>query len=128
MQLSSMSAQVPQVSLQQGVRIEPHRVEIGDSVAGVFAQQRAQGVNPRRIQSIELSESRDLAIKGIERVQLVLAAVHEQGYAMAERNFREAAARWLTGTEPFTAKLNPAYAPYGDYDQLMRLEEWYGRE
>ena len=35
--------------------------------------------------------------------------------------------KWLTGSEPFTAKLNPAYAPYGDYDQLMRLEEWYGR-
>jgi ATP-dependent helicase/nuclease subunit B len=48
--------------------------------------------------------------------------------AHAERHFREAAARWLTGDEPFTAKLNPAYAPYGDYDQLMRLEEWYGRE
>jgi ATP-dependent helicase/nuclease subunit B len=42
-------------------------------------------------------------------------------------SFAEAAGRWLTGTEPFTAKLNPAYAPYGDYDQLMRLEEWYGR-
>ena len=48
--------------------------------------------------------------------------------AHAEANFRDAAARWLTGSEPFTAKLNPAYAPYGDYDQLMRLEEWYGRE
>ena len=46
----------------------------------------------------------------------------------AYRNFAEAAARWLTGDEPFTAKLNPAYAPYGDYDQLMRLEEWYGRK
>jgi ATP-dependent helicase/nuclease subunit B len=46
----------------------------------------------------------------------------------AYRNFSEAAERWLTGTEPFTAKLNPAYAPYGDYDQLMRLEEWYGRK
>jgi ATP-dependent helicase/nuclease subunit B len=45
----------------------------------------------------------------------------------AGRNFAEAAAKWLIGTEPFTAKLNPAYAPYGDYDQLMRLEEWYGR-
>ena len=48
--------------------------------------------------------------------------------AHAEANFRDAAAKWLTGSEPFTAKLNPAYAPYGDYDQLMRLEEWYGRE
>ena len=47
---------------------------------------------------------------------------------LAYRTFAEAAAKWLTGTEPFTAKLNPAYAPYGDYDQLMRLEEWYGRK
>jgi len=46
----------------------------------------------------------------------------------AYRNFAEAAPRWLTGSEAFTAKLNPAYAPYGDYDQLMRLEEWYGRK
>ena len=46
----------------------------------------------------------------------------------SERHFAAAAARWLTGDDPFTAKLNPAYAPYGDYDQLMRLEEWYGRD
>jgi len=45
----------------------------------------------------------------------------------AYRSFADAAATWLSGDEPFTAKLNPAYAPYGDYDQLMRLEEWYGR-
>jgi ATP-dependent helicase/nuclease subunit B len=45
----------------------------------------------------------------------------------AYRSFADAASRWLSGNEPFTAKLNPAYAPYGDYDQLMRLEEWYGR-
>jgi ATP-dependent helicase/nuclease subunit B len=43
-------------------------------------------------------------------------------------NFAEAAQKWLTGSEPFTARLNPAYAPYGDYNQLMRLEEWYGRK
>jgi len=42
--------------------------------------------------------------------------------------FAEAASKFLTGAEPFTAKLHPAHAPYGDYDQLMRLEEWYGRE
>jgi len=46
----------------------------------------------------------------------------------AHANFADAAGKWLTGSEPFTAKLNPAYAPYGDYDQLMRLEEWYGRK
>jgi ATP-dependent helicase/nuclease subunit B len=48
--------------------------------------------------------------------------------AHANRNFKDAAERWLTGNDAFTAKLNPAYAPYGDYDQLMRLEEWYGRK
>ena len=48
--------------------------------------------------------------------------------AHAEAHFRDAAGKWLTGNEPFTAKLHPAYAPYGDYDHLMRLEEWYGRE
>ena len=47
---------------------------------------------------------------------------------MTKTHFIGAARRWLTGEEPFTAKLHPAYAPYGDYDQLMRLEEWYGRE
>jgi ATP-dependent helicase/nuclease subunit B len=45
----------------------------------------------------------------------------------AGRNFAEVVVDYLTGSKPFTAKLNPVYAPYGDYDQLMRLEEWYGR-
>ena len=48
--------------------------------------------------------------------------------AYAEREFAALAERYLRGAEPFTAKLHPAYAPYGDYDQLMRLEEWYGLE
>lgn len=48
--------------------------------------------------------------------------------AHAEVNFRAVADDYLLGDKEFTAKLNAAYAPYGDYDQLMRLEEWYGRE
>lgn len=48
--------------------------------------------------------------------------------ALAARSFADAAGRWLTGGEPFVAKLHPEHAPYGDYDQLMRLDEWYGRE
>jgi ATP-dependent helicase/nuclease subunit B len=47
--------------------------------------------------------------------------------ARSHAAFAEAAGKWLTGAEPFTAKLNSAYAPYGDFDQLMRLDEWYGR-
>jgi len=48
----------------------------------------------------------------------------ERAYAQ----FAAAAASYLLGTKEFEAKLNPAYAPYEDYDQLMRLEEWYGRD
>ena len=47
---------------------------------------------------------------------------------LAERNFVEAAGKWLTGAEPFTAKLVPEFAPYSDYNQLMRRDEWYGRD
>ena len=48
--------------------------------------------------------------------------------ALAKRHFEEAVARFLTGDEAFVAKLVPEYAPYADYDQLMRRDEWYGRE
>ncbi|MBN8814710.1 MAG: double-strand break repair protein AddB [Sphingomonas sp.] len=47
---------------------------------------------------------------------------------LARRNFVGAAKRWLTGGDAFVAKLNPDYANYADYDQLMRRDEWYGRE
>ena len=48
--------------------------------------------------------------------------------AIAARNFADVAGRWLTGDDAFTAKLFPAYAPYAEYDQLMRRDEWYGRD
>ena len=56
------------------------------------------------------------------------ASTPEDFTGLAERNFTAAAIHWLTGDAPFTAKLHPEYAPYGDYDQLMRRDEWYGRE
>ncbi|WNO52731.1 double-strand break repair protein AddB [Stakelama saccharophila] len=52
----------------------------------------------------------------------------EDFVAIAADNFRAEAAKYLTGGDPFTAKLHPEYAPYADYDQLMRRDEWYGRE
>lgn len=48
--------------------------------------------------------------------------------ALAAHHFTEAVGAWLTGSEAFTAKLHPEYAPYAEYDQLMRRDEWYGRE
>ena len=43
------------------------------------------------------------------------------------RYLDEAIRLWLTGDEPFTARLNPDLPVYSDYDQLMRLDEWQGR-
>jgi ATP-dependent helicase/nuclease subunit B len=34
---------------------------------------------------------------------------------------------YIKGREPFTARANPDYKGYTDYDQLMRLEEWLVR-
>ncbi|GGD78407.1 double-strand break repair protein AddB [Croceicoccus mobilis] len=45
----------------------------------------------------------------------------------SRRMLQDALDRWITGTEPFTARLNPDLPGYNDYDQLMRLDEWQGR-
>jgi len=55
----------------------------------------------------------------------VIAADAMVDHAVAR--FNDAADRYLKGAAPMTAKLHPEYARYADYDQLMRLEEWYGR-
>ena len=45
----------------------------------------------------------------------------------AEKEAIETLNKWINGNEPFTAMLEPKYA-YGEHDQLMRLQEWDGRE
>ncbi|MCW4460183.1 double-strand break repair protein AddB [Sphingomonas sp. BT-65] len=52
----------------------------------------------------------------------------EEFVPVAAENFADTARAYLTGDAPFTAKLHPEYAPYSEYDQLMRRDEWYGRE
>ena len=59
------------------------------------------------------------------RADNVIAADAMVDHAVAR--FNKAVDLYLLGTEPMTAKLHPEYARYADYDQLMRLEEWYGR-
>ena len=39
-----------------------------------------------------------------------------------------ALSKWILGNEPFAAKLRPEFANYEDYNQLMRLQEWDGRQ
>ena len=48
--------------------------------------------------------------------------------AFAVEQAEIAIGKWIMGTAPFTAKLHPEFALYGDYDQLMRLQEWNGRQ
>lgn len=48
--------------------------------------------------------------------------------SLVHAQFEDIAGAWLTGGAPFDAQVNPEVANYGDYDQLMRLEEWYGRD
>jgi ATP-dependent helicase/nuclease subunit B len=45
---------------------------------------------------------------------------HTEKLALAIREY-------IKGREPFTARENPDYKGYTDYDQLMRLEEWLVR-
>jgi ATP-dependent helicase/nuclease subunit B len=47
---------------------------------------------------------------------------------VAERFLVEALEKWIKGDDAFTARLNPDAPGYADYDQLMRLDEWQGRE
>ncbi|MEZ5735747.1 MAG: PD-(D/E)XK nuclease family protein [Novosphingobium sp.] len=48
----------------------------------------------------------------------------EEFLDVTEAYLADAIDRWITGSDPFTARLNPDIGGYNDYDQLMRLDEW----
>jgi len=52
----------------------------------------------------------------------------EEFLPKAEEYLHEALDKWILGTDPFTARLNPDAPGYDTYDQMMRLMEWQGRE
>jgi ATP-dependent helicase/nuclease subunit B len=54
--------------------------------------------------------------------------MRDEFLAETERYLIDAIDRWIKGTDPFVARLNPDLGGYNDYDQLMRLDEWQGRE
>ena len=45
-----------------------------------------------------------------------------------KRLLEDALDKWILGDAPFTARENPDAPVYATYDQLMRLEEWLGRD
>ncbi|WP_128892419.1 PD-(D/E)XK nuclease family protein [Erythrobacter sp. HKB08] len=52
----------------------------------------------------------------------------EEFLPKTEYFLHDALDKWILGSEPFTARENPDAKVYNTYDQLMRLEEWLGRE
>jgi ATP-dependent helicase/nuclease subunit B len=52
----------------------------------------------------------------------------EEFVAFATAQAKDALTKWILGTEAFVAKLHPEYADFADYDQLMRRQEWDGRQ
>ena len=54
--------------------------------------------------------------------------MRDEFLAVTDEFLADAIGRWIKGREPFTARLNPDLGGYNDYDQLMRLDEWQGRE
>jgi ATP-dependent helicase/nuclease subunit B len=50
----------------------------------------------------------------------------DQMVAHTLSHFDDAAARWLTGDAPFTGKERPEFT-FGEFDHLMRYDEWIGR-
>lgn len=52
----------------------------------------------------------------------------EEFVAFVTEQAKDALTKWILGTDPFTAKLHPEYSDYADYDQLMRRQEWDGRQ
>jgi ATP-dependent helicase/nuclease subunit B len=73
-----------------------------------------------------LSRSKDRGFGWVRSPVGKGAIAPDEFVATIADQFRGAIAKWLTGNEPFTAKLHPEYT-YADYDQLMRLDEWMGR-
>lgn len=55
-------------------------------------------------------------------------ALDKEEFLEATRgHLEDAIARWITGNDTFTARLNLDVPVYNDYDQLMRLDEWLPR-
>jgi ATP-dependent helicase/nuclease subunit B len=52
----------------------------------------------------------------------------EEFLPLAKEFLDDALDRWILGDQPFTARLNPNAPGYDTYDQLMRLQEWQGRD
>ena len=88
---------------------------------------------PERFEYWSLGRSKDsdtgfgYACEPVKEGRKLTGLPREEFLSQTEFFLRDALARWILGEEPFTARLNPDLPGYGDYDQLMRLDEWRAR-
>jgi hypothetical protein len=69
---AAAGTQLPQIALQQRVRIEPDAVAVGDTMTGVFPEQRAQPVDALGVEPLEADEQGEFGVERIERLPLIL--------------------------------------------------------
>ena len=72
------------------MRIEAETVEVGDAVPRIVPQQRAQPVDARRIEPLQLREGRDVGVEGFECVALLLPRVDEDRHSVRADRRRNA--------------------------------------
>lgn len=88
---------------------------------------------PERFEYWSLGRSKDsetgfgYSAEPIKEGRKLTGLPRDEFLARTEDFLRDALAKWILGNEPFVARLNPDLPSYGDYDQLMRLDEWQAR-
>ena len=85
-QLASASPQLAQIALEQRVRVEPDAAPVGDSMHCVGFEQRAQLVDARLIQSLELGKEGNVGIELVERVAFILPGEDQHRHRPADRH------------------------------------------
>jgi len=122
------------VDYKTGKAPSPREVEAGYSMQlgllGLIAEKKgfktAEG-KPQAFEYWSLARGKDGTLGHVSSPVGGKTAIAEADFtSFAAAQLTQAVERWLTGTEAFVAKLHPERAPFPDYDQLMRLDEWYG--
>jgi len=88
---------------------------------------------PERFEYWSLGRSKDsetgfgYACEPVKEGRKLTGLPREEFLSQTEFFLRDALDKWILGDAPFTARLTPDLPNFGEYDQLMRLDEWQAR-
>jgi ATP-dependent helicase/nuclease subunit B len=127
------------IDYKTGMPAKPKQVNAGFALqlglVGLMAERGAiEGVSgdARRFEYWSLAKNKDRSFGFVSVATSTKANDNKHGpdafVGFIKTQAEEALQKWILGAEPFTAKLHPEYSNYADYDQLMRLQEWNGRQ